>query len=85
MQDADELFDLVSRGRYLDVWSEDTGRWRIVRRTYVSDLVTTQPVVIRDLHEKLPRAAGLTCIAATRDRPDRYYRYFAEAAVARLE
>jgi hypothetical protein len=35
-----ELVDLIGRGRYLDEWTNASGRWAICGRRYVSDLTT---------------------------------------------
>ena len=51
---ATQQFDLVGKGRYLDRWScGNDGTWRIVARTYVSDLGTVIPVAGHDLSNVL--------------------------------
>ncbi len=55
MNDGDEVFDYVSRGRYLDTWRVDvTGEPRIAERLYVNDFRTTAPVLARDTEGQLP-------------------------------
>ncbi|WP_420639276.1 nuclear transport factor 2 family protein [Candidatus Poriferisocius sp.] len=43
--------DIFSRGRYLDRWSNRSGRWAIDQRTYVTDHSLTQPNTLPEPHD----------------------------------
>jgi hypothetical protein len=74
MEDKGELVDLIGHGRYLDRFERRDGRWRIARRTYVSDMGTVVPVASRDLSGILyPGTPGQRPIGGTRDRTDPSY------------
>ena len=76
--DDEGIFDLVSKGRYLDRWKNRDNTWRIFERMYVSDLSTVIPVGERSLAGLLkPSAMDNRQPVATRNRTDPSYALFA--------
>lgn len=72
---GDTTMDLIGRGRYLDVWSRNSGRWAIRRRRYVSDLTTVVDAGDRSRLNGLltPAIADPPSVRATRDLSDPSY------------
>jgi hypothetical protein len=62
--DGDQFTDVESRGRYLDRWSRQDGRWAIDDRSYVNDFTTSRDV---------PESFALEETDARRDRDDPSY------------
>ena len=81
MRDGDEVFDYVSRGRYLDTWRvAATGEPRITARLYVNDFRTTAPVVARDTEGQLP-LSDITLTPGSRTPRDPSYARLAGGSV----
>ena len=45
MMHGDQLIQVNTRGRYLDCWTRQGGRWGIDKRVFVNDLDEVRPVV----------------------------------------
>ena len=74
MENKGELVDLIGHGRYLDRWRRQDGRWRIAKRTYVSDMGTVVPVGARDIGAILyPGTPGQAPLPGKRDSSDLSY------------
>ena len=72
-RDADEVFDLVSTGRYLDSWVRDSDAWRIARHCYLGDLATVRPVQMRDITHLFDPMQGKPVVRGRRDTGDASY------------
>jgi hypothetical protein len=66
---AETPTEIISRGRYLDRWSQRDGRWAIDHRLYLQDLMTMAPVP--------PDAVAGASARSTRDGSDPSYELFA--------
>lgn len=63
------LFDLYTRGRYLDRWERREGRWAITHRRYVNEMAGKRPIT------EVPFA-----VEGVRDQSDPSYALFAALA-----
>ena len=73
IREGDEVFDYLSRGRYLDSWHVGpSGEVRIAERLYVNDFRNTVPVRGRNTEQHLP-LSDITATPATRTRSDPSY------------
>ena len=53
MVHGDELVQINTRGRYLDRWSRQDGRWGIDRRVFVNDFDEMRPVAPGSIPQRL--------------------------------
>lgn len=77
-----ETFDLVGHGRYLDLFEERDGRWKILKRRAVVDATRTEPVRDYAEHATDMQGGGDTLVdeltTGTRDANDPSYAHFHE-------